>query len=216
LLNVMDWTALVVFTSSLPKLKLVGEKVALGPESPPTPVKENACEPIKASSVIMIEALRGPNWLGVKVTFRVQLAAAPRLEPHVLLCSKSVALAPAVATPLITSSEPPLLVSVSTCELLVAPTTTTPKLKLAGAITRAGGVGGADDPQPPSRHVPQNISAKCFFMLASILAGLGSEEPAQSTYATGKAGVWLSTQLYSQNAFCQEKWRQVLLNALEL
>ena len=133
----------------MPKLKLVGDKVALGPESPPTPVKGSTCELTAASSVMVIEALRWPSWLGVKVTFRVQLAPALRLEPHVPLWSKSVALVPVIATLLITSSEPPVLVSVSTCGTLVVPTTTTGNLRLAGAELKVAGVGGgADDPLP--------------------------------------------------------------------
>jgi len=151
LLSVMDCAGLVVSVPWLPKLKLVGDKVALGPESPPTPVKESVCELTTASSVMMIEALRGPNWLGVKVTFSVQLAPAPRLEPQVPLWSKSVALVPVIATLLITSSEPPVLVSVSTCGTLVVPTTNRPKLRPAGAGLRVAGVGGgggADDPLP--------------------------------------------------------------------
>jgi hypothetical protein len=77
---------LVVSEFWLAKARLVGVKVALGPKSPPTPVKETSCELTIASSVMVIEALRCPNWLGVKVTFRMQLASAPRLDPHVLFC----------------------------------------------------------------------------------------------------------------------------------
>ena len=112
----------------------------------------------------MIEALRGPNWLGVKVTFSVQLAPAPRLEPQVLFWSKFVALVPVIPTLLITSSAPPVLVSVSTCGLLSVPTTNTPKLKLVGARIRVGGVGGGDQPpQPLSKYNPPNTIAKRFF-----------------------------------------------------
>src|SRR5580693_6928949 len=115
----------------------------------------------------MISALRGPNWLGVKVTFRVQLAPAPRLEPHVLLWSKSVALEPVIVTPLRASSEPPVLVSVSTCWLLWVAITQTPKLRVAGTAFRVAGVGGGDGcdplPQPLNQDNPPNTIAKCFF-----------------------------------------------------
>jgi hypothetical protein len=41
-----------------------------------------------------MEALRGPAWLGVKVTLMAQFAPAARLDPHVLLWLKSAALVP--------------------------------------------------------------------------------------------------------------------------
>jgi len=161
---------LVVSVSWLPNARLVGNKVALGPESPPSLFKESACGLPTASSVMVIDALRSPNWLGVKVTFMVQLTPAPRLEPHALLRSKSVALAPVMATPLIASSELPVLVSVSTCEPLAVPTTQTPKPRLAGARLRVGVGGGADDPlpQPLSKDKPQSMSAMQFFTMPPI------------------------------------------------
>ena len=40
-------------------------------------------------SVMVIEPLREPVAVGVKVTLRVQLAPAPRLEPQLLVWEKS-------------------------------------------------------------------------------------------------------------------------------
>src|ERR1700674_5072858 len=168
----MDCAGLLVPITWSPKTKLVGDKVALGPESPPTPFMESTCGLPTPSSAIVIEALRWPNWLGAKVTFRVQLTPAPRLEPQVLLRSKSVALVPVIAKLLIASSEPPVLVSVSTCWPLSVPTNHTPKPRLAGARFRVGGVGGGDEgdppPQPPNKDNPPNTSAKCFFTVSPV------------------------------------------------
>jgi hypothetical protein len=57
----MVCAVLVVSVFWLAKTRLVGVRVALGPDSPPTPVKESTRELTKASSVMMIEALRCPN-----------------------------------------------------------------------------------------------------------------------------------------------------------
>lgn len=100
---------------------------------------------------MVIEALRWPGSLGVKVTSNVQLVPAPRLEPHVLLWSRSKirGVGPRYRHAVDHQIEPPVLVNVSTCGgTLVVPTTTTGKLKLAGARLRAGGLGGADGPLP--------------------------------------------------------------------
>jgi len=124
----------------------------------------------------------------------VQLAPAPRLEPHVLLWSKSVALVPVIAMPLISSSEPPVLVRVSTCGLLVVPTTDTPKLRLAGARTRVGGVGGnAGDPppQPASKDNTPNTSANCFF---TVPPPHGSDDPRKPS-AGGELGIFVFTDI---------------------
>jgi hypothetical protein len=135
----MDCAGLVVPTDSLGKVKLAAERVALGPELTPTPLKETECGLPTLLSVIVMEALRGPIRLGVKVTPIVQFAPAARLERQVPLWLKSVTLVPAIATPLITSSEPPVLVSVSVWLLLAVPTNCTPKSRIEGVRVRLSG-----------------------------------------------------------------------------
>ena len=61
------------------------------------------------SSLMVIEATRGPAWLGVKVTVITQLAPGDRLDPQVLLWLKSAALLPMDATPLIATARLPVL-----------------------------------------------------------------------------------------------------------
>jgi len=86
----MDRGGVLVPITWSPKIKLAGDKVTLGPEnSPPTPFKESTCGLPTPSSAIVIAALRWPNALGVKVTFRVQFAPAPRLGPHVVVNARS-------------------------------------------------------------------------------------------------------------------------------
>jgi hypothetical protein len=55
----------------------------------PVPVRLTVCVVGLALSVIVIEPLRKPVALGVKVTLRVQLAPAAKLEPQVLVWAKS-------------------------------------------------------------------------------------------------------------------------------
>src|ERR1700719_2631864 len=108
----MDCAGLVVPITWFPKVKLVADKVALGPELTPVPFREIECGLPTLLSVILMEVLRGPNWLGVKVTLMGQSAPAARLGPHEPLWLKSAALVPVIERPVITSSEPPVLVSV--------------------------------------------------------------------------------------------------------
>src|SRR5712692_4744723 len=135
----MDCAGLVVPTSWLAKVKLVADKVASGPEVSPTPFRETECGLPTVLSVIVIEALRGPNWPGVKVTLMVQFAPAARLEPHVLLWLKSVALVPVSAMLLMTTAEAPVLVTVSACAPLRAPISCGAKLRPEGVRVRVSG-----------------------------------------------------------------------------
>jgi hypothetical protein len=89
--------------------------------------------------VIVIEALRGPKWLGVKVTLMVQFAPAARLDPHELFWLKSVALLPESATLAIVTADVPVLVTVSVCAPLTLPVSCGAKLRLAGERVRVSG-----------------------------------------------------------------------------
>ena len=89
--------------------------------------------------MIVIDALRGPTWLAVKVTVKVQFAPAARLEPHVLVWLKSVALVPVSAMLLIATAKAPVLVTVSVCEVLEVPMSCGAKLRLAGERVSVSG-----------------------------------------------------------------------------
>jgi len=94
------------------------------------------------SSVIAIDAPRGPDWVGVKVTLIVQFAPATRVAPHVLaLWLNSAALFPTTAMLEIFSTELPMLLSISVCTALVLPTNCGEKIRLAGARESMSGSG---------------------------------------------------------------------------
>ena len=82
MVSVMGSARLVVSSVWLPKGKPVDDQVAFGPEISPTPFRETECGLPTVLSVIVIQALLWPNWLGVKVTLIAQDAPAARLDPH--------------------------------------------------------------------------------------------------------------------------------------
>ena len=97
----------------MPKVKLVGKKLALG--ATPVPVSDTVCGlPVALSVKVMV-----PGWLpvavGVNVTLIVQLAPAATELPQVLLSAYC-----ALAVMLVTlSAAVPVLVSVTVCAALV-------------------------------------------------------------------------------------------------
>ena len=95
--------------------------------------------------MIEIDALRGPNWLGVKVALIVQFAPGARVAPHVLaLCANSAALFPTIVMLAIFKTELPMLFSVSVCAALAFPTNCVEKFKFAGDRERMSGSGKID------------------------------------------------------------------------
>ena len=93
-------------TSCVAKVRLVADKVAFGPETSPVPLKPIVCGLPAASSVMVTEAVRGPVWVGLKVTVMVQLAPAARPVPQVLVWLKSVAFVPVTAMLLMVNARP--------------------------------------------------------------------------------------------------------------
>jgi hypothetical protein len=89
-------------------------------------------------SVMVIEALRGPNWVGVKVTLMVQFAPAARLDPQVLFWLKSVTFAPERATLAMDTAAVPALVKATVCGPLKTPTSCGAKLRLEESVTVSG------------------------------------------------------------------------------
>ena len=115
LLSVTDCAALVVFSSWLPKLKFVADKLTMGAGAAPVPVRLMVCGLPAMLSVIVTAPVRMPVAVGVNVTLMVQLAPAATDVPQVLVCMKSP-----LATMLVTlSAAVPVLVSVTVCTALV-------------------------------------------------------------------------------------------------
>jgi hypothetical protein len=79
---------LLVPTGCAGKVKEVGERLTSG-VAMPVPVRVTVCVAGLALSVMVKEPLREPLAVGVKVTLRLQLALAARLEPQVLVWEKS-------------------------------------------------------------------------------------------------------------------------------
>src|SRR5437879_11049277 len=111
LLSVTDCAALVVFSSWLPKLKFVADKLTMGAGAAPVPVRLMVCGLPAMLSVIVTAPVRMPVAVGVNVTLMVQLAPAATDVPQVLVCMKSP-----LATMLVTLSATfPVLFSVTDC-----------------------------------------------------------------------------------------------------
>lgn len=69
-----------------------------------------------------IEAVRLPTAVGANVTLIVQLPPAATEVPHVLVCAKSPGLVPVNPILLMVKEAFPVLVTVTGCPALVAPT----------------------------------------------------------------------------------------------
>jgi hypothetical protein len=110
LLRVTVCAALVISTGSLPKARLVGERLARA--SVPVPERLTVCGLPAALSEMLTEAVRLPLAEGVNVTLIVQLAPAATLDPQLLVCAKSLALVPVSARLEMLKAELPVLFSV--------------------------------------------------------------------------------------------------------
>jgi len=85
LVSVTDCAVLVVRTGWVAKVRLLVDRVALGPEKNPVPLKAMDCGLPAVLSVMVTEAVRGPLSVGAKVTVMVHLPPDGRLESHVLI-----------------------------------------------------------------------------------------------------------------------------------
>jgi hypothetical protein len=114
-LTVMAWGWLAVPLVTVPKLRLVGEKLT----SVPVPVRDTVCAPVDPLSTMLNVPVTIPAWFGAKPTLMVQLAFASRLPEQSLFCTNE-----ALATMLeIVTELLPVLLSVAACVALVTFTT---------------------------------------------------------------------------------------------
>jgi len=116
----------------LPKARLVGERLTRVAVPVPVPERLTVCGLPLALSVMLTEAVRLPLAAGVKVTLMVQLAPPATEPPQVLVCAKSLALAPVSAMLVMFSVVPPLFVSVAAWALLVLPSAWLANVMLGG------------------------------------------------------------------------------------
>lgn len=125
LLTVTVFGWLTVPTVWSPKLKLVADRASV--TMLPVPLRVITRGLPLPLSLIVIEPVRAPTAVGVKVTLMVQLLLAATLVPQVLVCAKSP-----VATVLeMVSVVAPPLVSVTVCGGLVVPTVWLSKIRMA-------------------------------------------------------------------------------------
>jgi hypothetical protein len=113
-------------TACAGKVKEVGERLTVDAATP-VPVRLTVWVAGLALSAMVKEPLREPLAVGVKVTLRVQLALAARLEPQLLVSAKSLLFVPAMVTPVMLSVALPVLVSVMGAAELVVPAIWLPK-----------------------------------------------------------------------------------------
>jgi len=115
----MPFAPLVLPTFRLPKERLVGFRVTIGPK--PVPARVTCCGlPVALSVMFMVEE-RFPSAVGVNVTLKVQLAPAATVVPQSLVCAKSPGFVPVIAMPVMDNEKLPVLVRVRFCGALVAP-----------------------------------------------------------------------------------------------
>src|SRR5215470_1569138 len=106
----MDWVRDWIEFVGILKLKLCADRVALGPEVRPIPIKGTDCGLPPVSSVMDIDALRGPRAPGANLISMVQFAPGARDDPQVvLLRTNSSALVPVIAMLAMLISDAPLL-----------------------------------------------------------------------------------------------------------
>jgi hypothetical protein len=109
-------------------LRFVADSITAGVT--PVPVRATFCGLPAALSVILTLADRVPAAVGLNVTLMEQFAPAATLPPHVLVCAKSPAFAPAIEMLAIVSVAVPVLDRFTICTPLVVPTFWLPKLML--------------------------------------------------------------------------------------
>src|SRR3989338_1679351 len=126
------WGPLVAPTRTLPKLKLVGLTSIAG--AMPVPLKLTEAGP--ASLAIETVSPAAPTASGAKVTSKVTRLPGAMGESAGRLRAKPAA--PPRLMELTVRSALPVLLMVTVCGPLVAPTMTLPKLKLAGLTSMAG------------------------------------------------------------------------------
>ena len=130
-------------TLTEPKERLVAESVTGA--AIPVPLSLIDCGEVVALSVMVNAAVNAPAAAGAKCPWMVQLAPTARLVPQLLPNTKEDAFVPVTATLVIDTEAVPVLVMVTDCEPLDAPTCVAGKERLV-----AESVTGAATPVPLS------------------------------------------------------------------
>src|ERR1700677_2739744 len=100
----------------------------------PVPVSATVCGDPIALSVMVSVPVRAPEVVGVKATAMVQLPLTATDVPHVFVSLKS----PLAAMDVTATATEPELVRVTVCAVLLEPTASPVKVRLAGATVIVG------------------------------------------------------------------------------
>ena len=127
LVSFTDLALLVVNTTWVEKVRLVGENVTAG--NTPTAVNGSVCGLPGTLSVMLTAAVLVPVAEGVKVTVMSQLPPAGTDVPQLFVSAKFPLFVPVTLMDVIVSLPLPVLVKVETCGGLVMPTVWLPKFR---------------------------------------------------------------------------------------
>jgi hypothetical protein len=138
---------LAVPASCVPKLKLLGERLAVGAGATPVPLRLTLSGLSAALSVTWTLAVRLPDAFEENVTEMVQVPFTATDAGQLSLSAKSPAFAPVTAMLEMASAAVPEFVSVTVLAALFVPFNCEPKPRLDGdSVTTGAGV----TPVPPS------------------------------------------------------------------
>lgn len=139
LVSVTDRGELDVPTPWSANVKLVGLRPTPGGRVP-LPLRGTVCGVLGALSAMMMEAVRTPAAVGVKVTVIVHGPEPGTKVPAqvLLVMAKSPPLVPPIVTLVMARSAPPVLVKVTVCKPLVVLTFWSPKVMAVGTRLTVG------------------------------------------------------------------------------
>jgi len=132
--------ALGVPIAWVPYDRLVAESDIAGLPTVPVPLREIVCGDPVALSVMVTAAVIAPVDVGAKCPWMEQLAPAAMAVPQLLANPNEEAFAPVSVMLPTDNAKPPVLVKVTVCDVLDAPTETEPKPRLVADRDTAGGV----------------------------------------------------------------------------
>src|ERR1035438_5699546 len=123
------------------------------------------CGEPMALSVMVTAAVSAPNTVGVKCPWMVQFAPAARLDPQVFANTNEEAPVPVRPMLVMSRVAPPVLVKVTCCVGLCAPTFSMPNDKLVAESDAAGGVSpvplsAIDCGEPPALSVMVTVAVR--------------------------------------------------------
>ena len=110
--------------------------------------------------------MRVPAAAGVKITLMMQPAPAPRLDPQVLVCVKSLAFEPETEMLAMVRTALPVLVSVTDWDGVAVPTDGLPKVRLEGETLT-----------PDAAPVPERLTACGLPVALSEMASDAARPP---------------------------------------